>query len=179
LWIDPNDPNRMIESNDGGANVSTNGGASWTTQANQPTAQFYHAITDNRFPYWLYGAQQDNSSVGIASAAPGGIDRPSWYPVGGGESGYIAPDPHDPEIVYAGSYGGEITRYNHHTGEEMNITPWPVNPSAPRPPTRNTAFNGRSRSSSLRTIRMCSTSPPRCSSRPATKACTGRSSVRT
>jgi photosystem II stability/assembly factor-like uncharacterized protein len=128
LWIDPNDPNRMIESNDGGANVSTNGGANWTTQGNQPTAQFYHAIADNRFPYWVYGAQQDNSSVGIASAAPGGIDRPSWYPVGGGESGYIAPDPRDAEIVYAGSYGGEITRYNHHTGEEMNITPWPVNP---------------------------------------------------
>jgi len=128
LWIDPGDPNRMIESNDGGANVSTNGGASWTTQANQPTAQFYHAITDNRFPYWVYGAQQDNSSVGIASAARGGLGRPSWYPVGGGESGYIAPDPRDPEIVYAGSYGGEITRYNHHSGEEMNITPWPVNP---------------------------------------------------
>ena len=128
LWIDPGDPNRMIESNDGGANVSTNGGATWTTQANQPTAQFYHATADNRFPYWIYGAQQDNSSVGIASAAPGGIGRPDWYPVGGGESGYIAPDPRDPEIVYAGSYGGEITRYNHHTGEEMNITPWPVNP---------------------------------------------------
>ena len=128
LWIDPGDPNRMIESNDGGANVSTNGGASWTTQANQPTAQFYHAITDNRFPYWVYGAQQDNSSVGIASAARGGIGRASWYPVGGGESGYIAPDPRDPEIVYAGSYGGEITRYNHRSGEEMNITPWPVNP---------------------------------------------------
>ena len=128
LWIDPADPNRMIESNDGGANVSTNGGATWTTQGNQPTAQFYHAITDNRFPYWVYGAQQDNSSVAIASAAPGGIDRPSWYPVGGGESGYIAPDPRDPEIVYAGSYGGEITRYNHRLGEEMNITPWPINP---------------------------------------------------
>jgi photosystem II stability/assembly factor-like uncharacterized protein len=128
LWIDPNDPNRMIESNDGGANVSTNGGITWTTQANQPTAQFYHAVADDRFPYWVYGAQQDNSSVGIASAAQGGIGRASWYPVGGGESGYIAPDPRDPEIVYAGSYGGEITRYNHHTGEQMNITPWPVNP---------------------------------------------------
>jgi photosystem II stability/assembly factor-like uncharacterized protein len=128
MWIDPNDANRMIESNDGGANVSTNGGVTWTAQSNQPTAQFYHAIADNRFPYWIYGAQQDNSTVGIASAARGGIDRPSWYPVGGGESGYIAPDPSDPEIVYAGSYGGEITRYNHHTGEEMDITPWPVNP---------------------------------------------------
>jgi photosystem II stability/assembly factor-like uncharacterized protein len=128
LWIDPNDPERMIESNDGGANVSTNGGASWTTQANQPTAQFYHVATDNRFPYWVYGAQQDNTSVGIANAAPGGIDRTDWHPVGGGESGYVAPDPRDPEIVYAGSYGGEITRYDHHTEEEQNVTPWPINP---------------------------------------------------
>ncbi|HKD13259.1 MAG TPA: glycosyl hydrolase, partial [Candidatus Angelobacter sp.] len=129
LWIDPGDPDRMIESNDGGANVSTNGGASWTAQSNQPTAQFYHVVTDNRFPYYVYGAQQDNSTVGIASATDrGGIDRPSWYPVGGGESGYIAPDPHDPEIVYAGSYGGEITRYDHHTGQEQNVTPWPLNP---------------------------------------------------
>lgn len=129
LWIDPTDPNRMIESNDGGANVSTNGGASWTGQGNQPTAQFYHVVTDDRFPYYVYGAQQDNSSVGIASASErGGIDRPDWYAVGGGESGYIAPDPHDPQTVYAGSYGGEITRYDHHTGEEQNITPWPLNP---------------------------------------------------
>ncbi|HTD23534.1 MAG TPA: hypothetical protein VK738_12825 [Terriglobales bacterium] len=129
FWVDPADPDRIIESNDGGANVSTNGGASWTTQGNQPTAQFYHAITDNRFPYYVYGSQQDNSSVAIASASErGGIDRPDWYPVGGGESGYVAPDPSDPEIVYAGSYGGEITRYDHRTGEEKNITPWPINP---------------------------------------------------
>jgi photosystem II stability/assembly factor-like uncharacterized protein len=128
LWIDPNDPNRMIESNDGGANVSTNGGASWTGQASQPTAQFYHVTTDTRFPYYIYGSQQDNSSVAIASAAPGGIDRTDWYAVGGGESGYIAPDPRDPEIVYAGSYGGEITRYDHRTEEVKNVTPWPVNP---------------------------------------------------
>jgi photosystem II stability/assembly factor-like uncharacterized protein len=128
LWIDPNDPNRMIESNDGGANVSTNGGASWTGQAGQPTAQFYHVIADNRFPYYVYGSQQDNTSVGIATAAPGGIDCTSWYAVGGGESGYIAPDPRDPEIVYAGSYGGEITRYDHRTDQNKNVTPWPINP---------------------------------------------------
>jgi photosystem II stability/assembly factor-like uncharacterized protein len=129
LWIDPNDPDRMIESNDGGANVSTNGGASWTTQGNQPTAQFYHVIADNRFPYFVYGAQQDNSTVGTATASDrGGIDRPDWYAVGGGESGYIAPDPHDPEVVYAGSYGGAITRDDHHTGETKNVTPWPLNP---------------------------------------------------
>jgi len=129
LWIDPHDPDRMIESNDGGANVSTNAGASWTTQGNQPTAQFYHVVTDNRFPYFLYGSQQDNSSVAIASASDrGGIDRPDWYAVGGGESGYIAPDPRDPLIVYAGSYGGEITRYDHHNGQTQNVTPWPLNP---------------------------------------------------
>ncbi|HSM88079.1 MAG TPA: hypothetical protein VLT16_18130, partial [Candidatus Limnocylindrales bacterium] len=128
LWIDPNDPSRMIESNDGGATVSVNGGASWTTEASQPTAQFYHVATDNRFPYWVYGAQQDNTTVAIASAAQGGIDRSAWRPVGGGESGYVTPDPRDPEIVYAGSYGGEITRYDHHTQQEQDITPWPINP---------------------------------------------------
>jgi photosystem II stability/assembly factor-like uncharacterized protein len=129
LWIDPNDPKHLIEGNDGGATVSIDGGETWTTVYNQPTAQFYHVVTDNRFPYYIYGAQQDNSTVGIASASPeGAIDRPSWYDVGGGESGYIAPDPNDPEIVYAGSYGGDITRYDHRTGEEQLINPWPINP---------------------------------------------------
>jgi photosystem II stability/assembly factor-like uncharacterized protein len=129
LWIDPNNPKRMINGNDGGATVSIDGGATWTTVYNQPTAQFYHVVTDNRFPYYIYGAQQDNSTVGIASASvEGAIDRPEWYDVGGGESGYIAPDPTDPEIVYAGSYGGNITRYDHRTGELQAIDPWPVNP---------------------------------------------------
>jgi photosystem II stability/assembly factor-like uncharacterized protein len=129
LWIDPNNPKRMINGNDGGATVSIDGGATWTTLYNQPTAQFYHVVTDNRFPYYIYGAQQDNSTVGIASASPeGAIDRPDWYDVGGGESGYIAPDPNDPEIVYAGSYGGDITRYDHRTGEQQFINPWPINP---------------------------------------------------
>ncbi|MFZ0761958.1 MAG: hypothetical protein WAM69_18580 [Candidatus Sulfotelmatobacter sp.] len=129
LWVDPTNPKRLINGNDGGATISTDGGASWTTEYNQPTAQFYHVTTDNRFPYYIYGAQQDNSTVAIASASAGGaIGRPDWYDVGGGESGYIAPDPTDPEIVYAGSYGGEITRYDHRTGEEQAINPWPVNP---------------------------------------------------
>jgi len=129
LWIDPTNPQRLINGNDGGATVSTNSGASWTTQYNQPTAQFYHVSTDNRFPYFMYGAQQDNSTVAIASASPNGaIDRPDWYDVGGGESGYIAADPNDPMIVYAGSYGGDISRYNHRTGETQAINPWPVNP---------------------------------------------------
>ena len=129
LWIDPTNPKRLINGNDGGATISTNGGESWTSEYNQPTAQFYHVTTDNRFPYYMYGAQQDNTTVAIASAsADGSIDRPDWYDVGGGESGYIAPDPTDPLIVYAGSYGGEITRHDQHTHEEQSINPWPVNP---------------------------------------------------
>ena len=129
LWIDPTNPKRLINGNDGGATVSIDGGQSWTSVYNQPTAQFYHVTTDDRFPYYIYGAQQDNSTVGIASASSeGSIDRPDWYNVGGGESGYIAPDPTDPQIVYAGSYGGDITRYDHRTGETQAVNPWPVNP---------------------------------------------------
>ncbi len=129
FWIDPENPQRMINGNDGGATISTDGGASWTSLNNQPTAQFYHVAIDNRFPYWLYGAQQDNSTVAIASAsANGGIDFPDFYAVGGGESGYIAPDLLNPEIVYAGSYGGDITRYDHRTGQTELINPWPRNP---------------------------------------------------
>ena len=129
LWIDPTNPKRLINGNDGGATVSTNGGESWTTENNQPTAQFYHVTTDDRFPYYIYGAQQDNSTVAIASAsADGAIDRSDWYDVGGGESGYIAPDPTDPLIIYAGSYGGEISRQDRHTRQEQSINPWPINP---------------------------------------------------
>ena len=129
LWIDPTNPKRMINGNDGGATISLNAGESWSTIYNQPTAQFYHVATDTRTPYFVYGAQQDNSTVAIASASPSGsIDRSDWYPVGGGESGYVAPDPNNPMIVYAGSYGGEITRYDHHTQQEQAVTPWPVNP---------------------------------------------------
>ena len=129
LWIDPRDAQRMIESNDGGVNVSFDGGRSWTRQDNQPTAQFYHVITDDAFPYRVYGAQQDNSTVGIASRTDGsGIDRTDWYPVGGGESGFIAPKPGDSEIVYAGSYDGYLTRLDHRTGQERNINPYPDNP---------------------------------------------------
>ena len=129
FWIDPHNPRRLINGNDGGATISIDGGATWSTLYNQPTAQFYHIISDNRFPYWIYGAQQDNSTVAIASASPnGGIDRSDYYDVGGGESGYIAPDPNNPEIVYAGSYGGDISRYDHRTAETQAINPWPRNP---------------------------------------------------
>jgi photosystem II stability/assembly factor-like uncharacterized protein len=126
LWIDPNNTDRMISGDDGGATVSVDGGKHWTPQGNQPTAQFYHVITDNRFPYYVYGAQQDNSTVAIASRSDAGaIDRPDWYPVGGGESGHIAPDPRDPLIVYAGSYEGSLTRFDKHTGQSRQISPWP------------------------------------------------------
>ncbi len=129
LWIDPDNPKRMINSNDGGANVSYNGGRSWTAQDNQPTAQFYHVTTDNNFPYWVYGAQQDNSTVRIASRTAGsGIDKPDWHSVGGGESGHIAPRHDNPDIVYAGSYGGLITRWDYKTRQARIITAWPENP---------------------------------------------------
>lgn len=128
LWIAPEDPNRMIESNDGGANVSFNGGKSWTEQ-DQATAQFYRVVLDNDFPYNIYGAQQDNSTVRIASRTTDfGITTRHWYDVGGGESGWIAPSPKDSEIVYAGSYGGLITRYDHRTGQLRNVSPYPNNP---------------------------------------------------
>jgi photosystem II stability/assembly factor-like uncharacterized protein len=129
LWIDPGDPQRMINSNDGGANVTMNGGLSWTGQDNQPTAQFYHVATDNRFPYWIYGAQQDNSTVRVASRTDSfGIDAPDWHEVGGGESGFVVPRPDNPDIVYAGNYSGLITRWDFRTRQERNITSWPESP---------------------------------------------------
>jgi len=128
LWIAPDDPNRMIESNDGGSNVSYNGGRSWTEQ-DQPTAQFYRVALDNDFPYNVYGAQQDNSTVRIASrTTEGGIGTSDWYDVGGGESGWIAPSPKDSNIVFAGSYGGLTTRFDKRTGQLRDINPYPNNP---------------------------------------------------
>ncbi len=129
LWIDPNDPQRMVNANDGGANVSFDGGATWSTQTNQPTAQFYHVTTDNSFPYRVYGAQQDNSTASISSQARefGNWQR-DLYDVGGGESGYIAVHPENPDIVYAGSYGGYLTRYDHAHEDMRNIMVWPINP---------------------------------------------------
>jgi photosystem II stability/assembly factor-like uncharacterized protein len=126
LWIDPDDPNRMILGNDGGATITYNAGRSWSTQDNQPTAQFYRVAVDDQFPYWLYGSQQDNSNVAIPSGVPGdGIEQSDWHSAGGGESGWMAPDPKDPNIVYAGEYGGQITRYDHRTRQVRNIMAWP------------------------------------------------------
>jgi photosystem II stability/assembly factor-like uncharacterized protein len=129
LWIAPDNPDRMIESNDGGAIVTSDGGKTWSSIDNQPTAQFYRVALDNDFPYHAYGAQQDNTTVRIATrTATGSITDRDWYDVGGGESGWIAPDARDSEIVYAGSYGNLITRQDHHTGQTRNINAWPDNP---------------------------------------------------
>jgi len=129
LWIAPEDPRRMVEGNDGGANVSFDGGESWSTLDNQPTAQFYHVITDDQFPYHVYGAQQDNSTVAIASRTDGfGIGVRDWHEVAGCESGYIAPKPGDPDVTFAGCYGGYIGRLDRRTGQERAITVWPDNP---------------------------------------------------
>ena len=126
LWIDPKNTKRMIASNDGGVTVTLDGGKSWTREDNQPTAQFYHVITDTRTPYYVYGSQQDNSTVAIASRSDdGAIGRDNWYTVGGGEAGYIAPDPRDPNIVYAGDYQGNITRFDHRTNQDKDIAVWP------------------------------------------------------
>ena len=130
FWIDPKDTRRLIEGNDGGATISVDDGKTWTAEDNQPTAQFYHVSVDNRFLYRVYGAQQDNSTVAIASRTDHGVisDR-DWYDVGGGESGYIVADPKDPDIVYAGGNWGIITRLDRHTGLVQDVTVWPVNPS--------------------------------------------------
>jgi photosystem II stability/assembly factor-like uncharacterized protein len=123
LWIDPKNTSRMIASNDGGVTVTLDGGKTWSRQDNQPTAQFYHVIADTRTPYYIYGAQQDNSTVAIASRSDNGaIGRADWYDVGGGEAGYIAPYPPDPNIVYAADYEGILTRFDKRNGQLRNIT---------------------------------------------------------
>ena len=128
LWIAPKDSNRMINGNDGGSNVSTDGGATWTEQ-DQPTAQFYRVITDNDFPYNIYGAQQDNSTVRIKSRSDNGaITASDFFDVGGGESGWIAPHPDNSDIIFAGSYDGLLTKYNHRTGQQRNVDVYPDNP---------------------------------------------------
>ncbi|MDI3341790.1 MAG: glycosyl hydrolase [Sphaerobacter sp.] len=129
LWIDPRNPKRMIHGNDGGACVSFDGGVTWSSIYNQPTAQFYHVTTDTQFPYRIYGAQQDNTTLSIPSYSDrGAITADDTYPVGGGESGYIAVRPDDPNIVYAGSYASRMTRYDHRSKQEIDITVWPNDP---------------------------------------------------
>lgn len=127
LWIHPENPEIMINANDGGANISYNGGRTWSTQANQPTAQFYRVNADNRFPYWVYGGQQDNSTVAIPNRTFGrGIQNADFHSVGGCESAYCAFDPNDPRYVYAGCYQGIISRYDQEleTGVDVMAIPF-------------------------------------------------------
>ena len=132
LWIDPRNPQRMIEGNDGGACVTFNGGDSWSTIYNQLTAQFYHVAADNQFPYRLYGTQQDNSAISVPSRThKGAIPWGDCYTVGTSESGHIAVHPEDPNIVISGAIGsspgggGNMLRYDHRTGQIRIITTWP------------------------------------------------------
>jgi photosystem II stability/assembly factor-like uncharacterized protein len=126
LWIDPHDHQRMVDGDDGGATVTSDGGESWTTDMNQSTAQFYTVRTDNTFPYHVFGSQQDNTTVGIASRTNKlGIDATDWYEVGGGESGYVIPDLKDSNIIYAGAFWGLLTRYDQTDGSIRNISIWP------------------------------------------------------
>jgi len=129
LWIDPTNPNRIGNVNDGGASITTDGGKSWTTQNNQPTAQFYHVAVDNAFPYHIYGAQQDNSNVGIASRTDwGAIGRQDWFEAAGGECGFVVPDPRDWHIIYSNNEA-EITRYDKSKGERQDVSVWPLDNS--------------------------------------------------
>ena len=126
LWINPADNKNLINSNDGGANISFNGGKSWSTQQNQATSQFYRVITDNQVPYHVYGGQQDNSAIGIASRTnDGGIDWKDWYSVAGGESAFIAFDPDAPELIYGGTYQGNISTWSRTSREQKSIKEYP------------------------------------------------------
>ena len=130
LWIAPNDPHRMIEANDGGVNISFDGGQTWSAQDNQPTAQMYRVSTDNAFPYRLLGGQQDNTSLRIRtrSATGSAIGVRDWEPTAGGESGTVVAKPDDPDIVFGGNFAGKFERMDHRTGEVRSIHIWPDPP---------------------------------------------------
>jgi photosystem II stability/assembly factor-like uncharacterized protein len=130
LWIAPDDPARMIQANDGGVNVSRDGGATWTAQSSQPTAQMYRVSTDDDFPYRLLGGQQDNSAVRIRSRSleSGSIGPRDWEPTAGGESGHVVATPNHPDIVFGGSYGGDLERLDHQTGDARAVDVWPDDP---------------------------------------------------
>lgn len=129
LWIDPSAPERMIIGDDGGAQISFDAGENWTTYYNQPTAQFYRVTTDNSFPFRIYGAQQDNSSIRIKHRSDGGfITESDWERTAGGEAGHHAIYPQDNDIVFGGEYGGFMSRLNHKTNQRQATHVWPNNP---------------------------------------------------
>lgn len=126
LWINPNDPQKMVVADDGGAQVSLNGAKSWSTYKNQPTAEMYSVTVDNQFPYRVYGPQQDNSTISVPNWNSGGVSpKQFWFSVGGCESGPVALDPDDPSTIYAGCYGGVITRYDRDTEQMRNVMVYP------------------------------------------------------
>ncbi|WP_284343685.1 hypothetical protein [Dyella mobilis] len=134
LWIDPRNSQRMIAASDQGAVVTVNGGNSWSSWYNQPTGQFYHLATDDRFPYWIYSGQQDSGTVGIASRSDyGAISYRDWRPVGGDERDYDVPYPGNADIVFGSGLGGRVSRWDRLTGVVQNVTPWPVNSYGQRP----------------------------------------------
>jgi photosystem II stability/assembly factor-like uncharacterized protein len=120
VWINPDDPNIVLLAGDQGAVITVNGGSTWSSWYNQPTAQFYHVITDNRFPYWVYGAQQESGSACVASRGDWGqITQRDWHTVGIEEYGYVAPDPLNPDIVF----GGKVEKFDRRTGQVQNVAP--------------------------------------------------------
>jgi len=120
IWINPLQPDIMLFATDQGATITVNAGRTWSSWYNQPTAQLYHVITDNQFPYWVYGGQQESGAIGIASRGSGGqISFRDWIGVGADEYAYVAPDPRNPDIVY----GGRIVRFNKKTGQSQNVAP--------------------------------------------------------
>ncbi|HWY54766.1 MAG TPA: hypothetical protein VNZ03_09900 [Terriglobales bacterium] len=127
IWVDPKDSSRMILGTDQGATISLDYGQTWSSWYNQPTAQFYHVITDDQFPYVVYGTEQDSGSAAVRSRSDSGLITPrDWFPAGGSESGYIAPDPNDPNIVYLSATYGGVSRFNLRTSFSQDITPWPL-----------------------------------------------------
>ena len=129
LWIDPEEANRMIIADDGGAQVSFDGGTNFSTHMNQPTGQYYRVSADNHFPYRILGAQQDNSTVRILSRSAGGeITQNDWQETAGAESGYVIADPLNPDVVYGGNYSGYLSRLDHKTGENRAVSVWPDDP---------------------------------------------------
>ncbi len=127
LWINPKHPDHMITAADQGCVVTVNGGKDWSSWYNQPTAQFYHVATDERFPYWIYGGQQDSGTVAIASRGPSGVIGPrQWHPVGGDERDYDVPKPGDPNLVFGSGLGGYVSRWNATTHQVTDVSPWPV-----------------------------------------------------
>ncbi|HEY4592604.1 MAG TPA: hypothetical protein VIJ61_09365, partial [Thermoanaerobaculia bacterium] len=134
LWIDPERPERMIVASDQGTVVTVNGGTSWSSWYNQPTGQFYHVATDDRFPYWIYSGQQDSGTVRVASRSDyGQLTFRDWHPVGGDERDYDIPFPGDPDVVYGSGLGGRLSRWDGRTGQVSNVAPWPVSTYGARP----------------------------------------------